>query len=91
LKGPGKSHLINAWCHLITSVLRSSGFYRVVNPTGRAAHNVYGITHQSLLSIVPSDEDAFIPDLKTGLALNDLQARLGILDIFERLGIYIHR
>jgi ATP-dependent exoDNAse (exonuclease V) alpha subunit len=65
---------------LISSVLGSSSYYRVVAPTGRAAHNVYGITHQSLLSIVPSDDDAFIPDLKTGLALNDLQTRLKDLE-----------
>jgi ATP-dependent DNA helicase PIF1 len=71
--GTGKSHLINAWCHLIGQELGPNTF-QVAAPTGRAAHNVGGMTLHKLLSI-GVNEDAHVPDLK-GNALNALQERL---------------
>lgn len=42
--GTGKSHIINAWCNLL-----ADGTFYVAAPTGRAAHNVNGVTLHSLL------------------------------------------
>lgn len=44
--GTGKSHVINAWCGIL-----SDGSYYIAAPTGRAAHNVGGLTLHSLLSL----------------------------------------
>jgi ATP-dependent exoDNAse (exonuclease V) alpha subunit len=70
--GTGKSHLINAMCHLIEQKIGDA--IKVAAPTGRAANNVGGLTIHKLLQIVPNDL-SYVPDLK-GMALQLLQNNL---------------
>lgn len=80
--GVGKSRLITAIYHSVTSFFRNYGdteldlpFVLITAPTGKAAHNIDGITAHQAFSLVVNQSEANCPRLSADIS-NSLHAKL---------------